>query len=251
MFMVEDPKPDGFSTDQQRVIFRGGFGGMREAIDTVTNQLAAYELRSQGKVKWKVGGSDKRDFDIEPKLAGVYFLGAPLPLDGLLYVLAERPKDQAVYLVVLDAKTGKLQWQQQLVATVDSNMNGFQESYRRLTGATPSFADGVLVCPTSAGAVVAVDLATHKLLWGYDYPQGQVGPSQNMMAMRFVMGNGFPVPSYAGDRWADATATIVDGRVLFTPVEGEQPLYCLSLIDGKLLWKVEQRGDNVYIGARL
>jgi outer membrane protein assembly factor BamB len=251
VFMVEDPKSDGFSTDQQRVVVRQ-FGVWRGPIDQATNQLAAYELSSQGKVKWKVGGSDKRDFDIEPKLAGVYFLGAPLPLDGLLYVLAERPKDQAVYLVVLDAKTGKLQWQQQLVATTDSNMNGFQENYRRLTGATPSFADGVLVCPTSAGAIVAVDVATHKLLWGYEYPQGQVGQGPNMMAMRFAMGNGgFPVPSYAGDRWADATATIVDGRVLVTPVEvgGEQPMYCLSLIDGKLLWKVEQRGDNVYIGA--
>ena len=110
----------------------------------------------------------------------------------------------------------------------------------------------MLVCPTSAGAIVAVDLATHKLLWGYEYPQGQVGQGPNMMAMRFAMGNGgFPVPSYAGDRWADATATIVDGRVLVTPVEvgGEQPMYCLSLIDGKLLWKIDQRGDNVYIGA--
>ena len=251
VFMVEDPKSDGFSTDQQRVVVRQ-FGVWRGPIDQATNQLAAYELRTQGKVVWKVGGSDKRDFDIEPKLAGVYFLGAPLPLDGLLYVLAERPKDQAVYLVVLDAKTGKLQWQQQLVATTDSNMNGFQENYRRLTGATPSFADGVLVCPTSAGAIVAVDLATHKLLWGYEYPQAQVGQGPNMMAMRFAMGNGgFPVPSYAGDRWADATATIVDGRVLVTPVEvgGEQPMYCLSLIDGKLLWKIDQRGDNVYIGA--
>jgi tetratricopeptide (TPR) repeat protein len=218
-------------------------------LDKVTNELAAYELRTQGKIKWKVGGGgDKRDFDAEPKLAGAYFLGPPLPLNGQLYVLAEINNEE-IALVVLDAKTGKLQWQQQLVSTGESNSNGFQENYRRLTGATPSFADGVLVCPTSAGAVVAVDLATHKLLWGYEYPPGQPGPTQQMVAMRFAMGNsGFPVPSYAGDRWADATATLVDGRVLFTPVEGEQPLYCLSLIDGKLLWKCD-RGENVYIGG--
>jgi hypothetical protein len=33
------------------------------------------------------------------------------------------------------------------------------DSTRRLSGATPSLADGVLVCPTSAGSVVAIDLA--------------------------------------------------------------------------------------------
>ena len=249
VFMVEDPKSDGAMTAQQQVVVRQ-FGMWRGAADKITNELAAYELRSQGKIKWKVGGGgDRHDFEVEPRLAGAYFLGPPLPLDGQLYVLAESAKDQAIYLEVLDAKTGKLQWQQQLVTTSDSNMN-FQDAYRRLTGATPSFADGVLVCPTSAGAVVAVDLGTHKLLWGYEYPQGQVGPTRNMMAMRFAMLNGgYGTPGYAGDRWVDATATIVDGRVLFTPVDGgDQPLFCVSLIDGKLLWKMD-RGENVYVGG--
>jgi outer membrane protein assembly factor BamB len=248
VFMVEDPKPETPSTAQQQVMFRGGFGGWR-GQEKVTNELAAYELRTQGKIKWKVGGSnDHRDLEGEPKLAGAYFLGPPLPLEGQLYVLAE--KKEEVSLVVLDAKSGRLQWEQPLVATADSNMNGFQETFRRLSGATPSFADGVLVCPTSAGAVVAVDRATHKLLWGYEYPQGQIGPSQQqqMMNMRFAMGNGGFPPIFAGDRWADATVTLVDGRALFTPVEGEQPLSCLSLIDGKLLWKFD-RGENVYVGG--
>ena len=41
---------------------------------------------------------------------------------------------------------------------------------RRAAGASPSFSDGILVCPTSAGAVVAVDISTRSLLWGYQYP---------------------------------------------------------------------------------
>jgi hypothetical protein len=48
---------------------------------------------------------------------------------------------------------------------------------RRLAGATPSFADGVLVCPTSTGVVVAVDLATRALLWGYQYEPQTLGSS--------------------------------------------------------------------------
>ncbi|HEX3999574.1 MAG TPA: PQQ-binding-like beta-propeller repeat protein [Pirellulales bacterium] len=247
VFMVEDPKPDNMVTEQQRVMVRQ-FGMWRQPAENVTNQLAAYELKTQGKIKWRVGGGDRRDFEIEPKLAGAYFLGPPLPLDGQLYVLAELQRQ--ITLVVLDAKTGKLEWQQQLVSTEDSNTNGFQDSYRRLTGATPSFADGVLVCPTSAGAVVAVDLATHKLLWGYEYPPGPMDQNQQIMAMRFNMmnGGGLSVPSYAGNRWADSTATIADGHVLITPVEGEQPLFCLSLIDGKLSWRMD-RGENVYVAG--
>ena len=44
-----------------------------------TNRLAARELRTQGKLKWEVGGLTGED---EPKLAGAFFLGPPLPLAG-------------------------------------------------------------------------------------------------------------------------------------------------------------------------
>ena len=50
-----------------------------------------------------------------------------------------------------------------------------------------------------------------------------------------------------GDRWADGTVTIVDGRVLVTPVESDQ-IYCLNLIDGELKWKFE-RENNLYVAC--
>ena len=61
-----------------------------------TNRLAARELRTQGKLKWEVGGVTGED---EPKLAGAFFLGPPLPLLGNLYALAEM-KGQEIRLVV-------------------------------------------------------------------------------------------------------------------------------------------------------
>ena len=67
-----------------------------------TNRLAVRDLRTQGKLKWEVGGLTGED---EPKLAGAFFLGPPLPLLGSLYVLAEL-KGQEVRLMVLSAKTG-------------------------------------------------------------------------------------------------------------------------------------------------
>ena len=56
-----------------------------------------------------------------------------------------------------------------------------------------------------------------------------------------------------GDRWADSTLVIADGRVLATPVEDDH-LYCLHLLDGHQSWKLE-RVDNenhvsyLYIGC--
>ena len=50
-----------------------------------------------------------------------------------------------------------------------------------------------------------------------------------------------------GDRWSESTATIVDGRVLVTPVDFDQ-LYCLNLLDGQLQWKLE-RENLLYVAC--
>ncbi len=158
----------GMGGFNQRQVFqpngRRTVGGMPKT----TNRLTARELKTEGKLKWEVGGNTGED---DPKLAGAFFLGPPLPLLGRLYVLAEM-KGQEIRLLVLSAKTGQLEWSQQL-AVVEQNI--LQDPFRRAAGAMPSFADGVLVCPTAAGAIVAIDLTTRSLLWGYQYPRDQRG----------------------------------------------------------------------------
>ena len=153
-----------------------------------------------------------------------------------------------IRLVVLDSKTGKMDWSQQLASPEDVNVpwNGF----RRATGVSPSYADGVLICPTSAGAVVAVDIANRSLLWGYEYPHGQQNQIQQQQMMAIRMGrvvSAYNIQNFVGDRWSDATATIADGFAIVTPVEADE-LFCLSLIDGKLLWKMD-RGENIYVAG--
>ena len=202
------------------------------------NRLAARELKTEGKLKWEVGGPGGED---EPKLAEAFFLGPPLPLQGRLYVLAEM-KGQEIRLVALSAKTGKLDWSQQL-CRVEQNIA--QDPERRAGGASPSFADGVLVCPTSAGAVVAVDLTSRSLLWGYQYPRGQQLGINRVNAMRMPVFAG--ADRRTGDRWVDGMVTIADGRVLLTPVESDQIL-CLNLIDGEVKWKFD-RESNLYVAC--
>ena len=148
-------------------------------------------------------------------------------------------KGQEIRLVALSAKTGALEWSQQL-AVVEQPGVQVRSAFRRNAGAMPSFADGVLVCPTSAGAIVAIDLTTRSLLWGYQYPRAAaISPSIASPSI----GRCIREPSGgANEHWADGSVTIADGRVLVAPVETDQ-LYCLNLVDGKELWK-ESRGNR-------
>ena len=238
VFVIEDL---GFATpvtSMRRVV---GFNGQMRMVGSgpkESNRLSALELKTEGKLKWEVGGPDGED---EPKLAGAFFLGPPLPMLGRLYVIAEM-KGQEIRLIALSSETGKVEWSQQLAVVEDGVLN---DPYRRGAGATPSFADGILVCPTSAGAIVSVDLATRSLLWGFQYPRGSEEEVDRLQMFRMRMFN--QTERRGHDAWVDATATVADGKVLVTPVE-TNTLYCLSLIDGSLLWK-QERGTNLYIGG--
>jgi outer membrane protein assembly factor BamB len=234
--------PNGAVIMNGRIVVNGVNGGFRRGFnfDPLTayynsyNKLTAIELRTEGKIKWVIGGASGED---EPKLAGAFFLGPPLPLQDKLYVLAE--VKQEIKLCALDAKTGKLDWSQQ-IAIVDQNIQ--YDPFRRLAGCTPSYSDGVLVCPTTAGVIVAVDIANRSLLWAYDYPS----------TFRFnpvLMQRQMISPPSQLDRWQDANVVIADGKVLATPFESSQ-LHCLNLLDGSPAWKKPvERGDDLYIGG--
>jgi outer membrane protein assembly factor BamB/tetratricopeptide (TPR) repeat protein len=205
------------------------------------NVLSAHSLRRQGAIEWEVGGMESES---EPELAGAFFLGPPLPLQGELYALTEIKG--GINLVALDAATGKLEWMQQLAMV---ELNVLQDPARRTSGAAPSFADGVLVCPTSAGAVVAVDLATRSLLWGYQYPRtaDQERQAQQRVAMGWNANMAFAAPVNPGTHWTDSNVVIADGRIYATAGESDQ-LHCLNLMDGKELWS-KKRDGGLYVAA--
>ena len=54
-------------------------------------------------------------------------------------------------------------WSQTLIAP---NEGVVRFPLRRMAGLSPSYAGGVLLCPTTSGAIVAVDPARRLLLWG-------------------------------------------------------------------------------------
>lgn len=207
-----------------------GFGGFNRGRLPNGNQLVALELATQGKIRWLLGGEDGD----APELMDAYFMGPPLPLGERLYVIVEL-KDE-IKLLVLDAETGKTVWSQQL-GHIDAPYVTTFSDRRRLVGASPSFADGVLVCPTSAGAVVALDLATRSLLWGTECKKST--PFSHRVDRNALKTN---------PRWADGSAAIANGRVLITPVDTGN-LYCLDLLTGEEVWKPMARHDGVYVAG--
>lgn len=196
------------------------------------NQLAALDLKREGSLRWKVGGESGED---EPKLAGAFFMGPPLPLLGQLYAIAEVNRE--LRLVVLNAETGKQEWTQQ-IAHVADGPTAVRNRERRLAGATPSFGNGVLICPTSAGAIVALDVTTRSLLWGYAYPLA------NSEANSFALNPYAGTLENPGETWTDATVTIADGSVLVTPVESNL-IFCLDLLTGAPKWEPKQRAGDL------
>ena len=152
--------------------------------------------------------------------------GAPLVADARLYALVEVKGD--IVLCALELASGRLEWSQAIARPQETI---FQDRVRRIAGATPSLADGVLVCPTSAGAVVAVDPATRSLLWGYQYPRVE------SLVRRRVGARLISTATNAGQRpgWADATATLAEERAVLCPSDSEF-LCCLDLVSGEEVW---------------
>jgi outer membrane protein assembly factor BamB/tetratricopeptide (TPR) repeat protein len=193
------------------------------------NKLVAISLKKEGSLIWE--SPNKGDDD---PLHQAFFLGAPLAINGQVYAIAEIKGE--ITLAALDAATGELGWKQQIGHVESFNVLG--DPLRRMAGASPSYADGVLVCPTNAGAVVAIDVATRRLLWGSEYSHDH---------NRFSRFDGARFRPY-GDRWVDGTATIAEGKVILTPPDSND-LHCLDLTTGKPVWPAKRREDLLFVAG--
>lgn len=212
------------------------------------NLLTAYDLAS-GKILWEAGGPPG---NADNPLAGAFFVGPPLPLDGQLYIVADMPnpasKEIQTRLFALNPADGHVAYQWMLTAREDQPaMPGFNPGVvTRLNSrrgvAAPAYSDGVLVCGTSDNRFVGVDLTTRLVLWCYEGPQENVNPmALALRQARQVQQEERP------DRWLDPGMVIADGRVLLTPRDSDQ-LVCLRLADGQLEWTAPRR-DGLYVGG--
>jgi len=207
------------------------------------NELCGIDVESEGALVWQVGGVSGGD---ESKLRRSFFLGAPLPLDGNLYCICIQ--DDLVKLVVLDALNGSLLWEKELAST-EETVEFTQDVVRRLAGATPSASDGVVVCPTGLNAIVAIDIGTRSLKWGFQLSGREVQPYDRNSSR-----NGKFWKNYE-KVWRDTSLKIADGSVLYTPI-GSRDLCCIDLKTGRSRWgsvrkkpKTLRRSGSLYVAA--
>lgn len=196
-----------------------------------SNKLVSYDLRT-GRPLWTVGGVES-DEPFQPELPGVFFFGAPVVDGHELFVIGER--DGEIRLFCLQAESGKPVWTQ-LLATVESVIS--RDVARRQFVAQASIADGLVICPTTVGWLVAVDRASRQLRWVHRYAAPQVNNQRRGMI-------GQPVTQLTqwGQRWLPSAPVVVGDAIVYTPQElfDEQQtrttnILCLGLHDGVRRW---------------
>ncbi len=211
------------------------------------NRLVAFDLEG-GQLLWELGGPRS---DAALQLAGHFFLGPPLIHEDRLYCLAESEDELRLLQLKVEATTRAvtLEWSQVLVAP-DQPVSATK--LRRVAGLTPTWADGLLVCPTGCGVLVAVDPLRRQLAWGFKYESLEPRPfnPRAMFQMRQQGGGRITIPLRADEeqsRWIDAVPVYAQGHVLFTPRDGSE-LHCLDAVTGEVRWK-RPRGSSLLVAG--
>ena len=246
------------------------------------NTLTARDLRT-GRILWQVGkfpyvqkyidasyaprqrgdnaqpGQQNVDDSIfsedEKTLKETWFLGAPLPLYGRLYVIGET--DGVLQLFVLESHTGRVLARQPFAQASTALAAHF---IRRTYPLFPSASEGIIVCPTGNGLITALDATTLAPLWCYTYaPPQSPNPgnrnARNMLARQQQLfhqagqNESTAKELFSNSGW-QVPGIVIDGhRVLVAPAD-RAALYCLDLLSGKLLWEQSiARVNTLYVAG--
>ena len=232
----------------------GGQPPPHELTPPSDNRLLAYDI-STGLLKWESGGPSvavQLDNNGEQtaesrKLGGAFFLGAPLPVDGQLFTLAE--DHGQIRLFSLSPETGEAEWSLPLL---NPDIGIAYDETRRMYGLSPAYAGGLLICPTGEGVVVAVDPLQRRVEWIQQYQQrAPVMDTRALALMRFQrqrIGNESQLLNLIRQRrWIDSTPILTANRVLLPAAESNQ-LHCFDVESGKLLWELP-RGEGLFIAT--
>jgi outer membrane protein assembly factor BamB len=251
-----------------------GTGGKQEY-----NRLVAVDLDT-GMLAWSLGrpSANSRAEETDrigsaAQLAeGAYFLGPPITVNGKLYVMLEtdtglklacfdsyklsdppapvvKPGDRPLPTTAKPSPQPELLWVQSLGR---SNSPVRQDALRRIQGAFLAAADGVIVCPTNSGAIVAVDLNARSLLWAHTYATDTKtgNPNEDLRMARLGRGGMAPggMQNPAQNRWRASGPIIAGNRVIVSAYDSGT-VNCLDLRTGRLLWSEARKDTDLYVGG--
>jgi outer membrane protein assembly factor BamB/tetratricopeptide (TPR) repeat protein len=200
---------------------------------------------------------DERIFtDDEKALKETWFLGAPLPIYGRLYVIGEI--DGVLQLIVLESQTGRLIAKQPFALSafpITSNV------VRRTYPLLPSVSEGIVICPSGNGIITALDASTLSPIWCYTYAPAKANTPANRAVLRQMqmfpnfdnaqlMNAENSIRNLLNESGWQVPGVLVDrGRVLIAPPD-RAALYCLNLLSGELIWEQSiSRHNALYVAC--
>ncbi|MEW4530240.1 PQQ-binding-like beta-propeller repeat protein [Maioricimonas sp. JC845] len=176
--------------------------------------------------------------DAEPEELPVYFLGPPLGAGETLYGIAEY--EGTFQAFALDAISGAPQW----IVKIGASTVPFREDYiRHATACTPVLSGNVLICPTGAGALVAVDLLHHEVRWVFRYPRDDVPPGRHDIQLLQQQS----AELYAMAGWRTGSLHAAAGHVVLASPEVGR-LFVLDSETGTPTWSLP-RGNAAWIAG--
>jgi hypothetical protein len=204
-----------------------------------STRLWGFDVLS-GKILSAVPKYDPESREYRPKeLYKSFWLGPPVPIGGRQYALIEKGNTWGYLgLATLDSKKKALLESITPLATMREPYG--EDALRRTQPVHPAYADGILVCPTNAGAVIGYDLLTQSIRWVHIYRRAKSSEENK------------PLDDQAPDlairaSWYASGPIIANGEVVLTCPDDES-LTVLRLDDGEVLWK-QRRADDMYVAS--
>jgi outer membrane protein assembly factor BamB len=246
-FLEDDPV---FTLGRTSIRRAAGGNASPRPESTTTNRLKAFDLET-GEPAWQIGGPETSE-PFAPKLAGWFFLGAPLPDRGDLFIVGQ--KENVIRLFCLDPESGSARWSQQLAFAeegLERNLN------RRLWSAQLATAHGIVVCPTTVGWLVGVDRSTGTIVWTHRYSERE--PAGRIGSPRLFRGNrgGIQLANESiGDTWIPSAPIIMGDRIVYAPAEPRDEsdgttrfLDCVNVFTGERIWSLPREQALAVAGA--
>lgn len=212
-----------------------------ELLPQPFNQLHAYELDAGLRKRWSLGTVEEMaevPFDpVEDQRREIFFYSAPLPVQQQLFVIGEERGQIRLYEI--EAETGSIVWS---VGLLNPSQLVTLDTERRLSGLMPSYAAGLLICPTGEGVLTAVDPLTRRVQWSFQYSQSRQEFQQHnrfRWAIRQNRGHSIRETMEAlleDDRWFDVRSIPIGPYLLHTPPDANE-LICLNGRTGESVWQ--------------
>jgi len=187
------------------------------------NHLAAYRL-DNGELVWRIGGVSAGP---SYPLGGEYFCGPPTVIDDVLFVCGQQQTE--LQLLAIESRRGELLWKTTLG---DLPRQLASDPARQRIACPVVWQDGVLLCPTAAGALVAVDPLTQTPRWAYRY-----GVSLRESAYRQRNENTAYLPDLWWDAWRETTLKCAGDIAVLASPESDW-LHAVQVRTGQVQWSV-------------